>query len=745
MPFKSEAQRRKFYAMAARGEISQEMVGKWEQETPKGKKLPKRVKKAAATKKDVHHAADKAGIPWDDDPKFKRWSKKLTGKTCLDKMSPAQLARMKQAIKAKGMKKLAKAYTEQQRQRAKEKAIVLALQGRAPMALSRDGLRMYGIASSGKKKLITRGSDYNTLWHDTATAIKADKSKVKDHYRRTRRGRISRVKGHARKRRAAKRPTAVIIKGNTNHPVSAGVGDKDVSRFHGKLKGILESEGYRVSFDDGLPHTTPRKADVWVGHSRGADRLRFAPKGTTVIPVGSSRPNAVNHPADQKWMDDYEKNVLKGKDYKDVPVSARPPVPKEHFVVTSAMEKELRSRARAKGHVEQRAKERTTVSAEEIARIRIALRGRELRKGETYHYTWPGRGHAIIGDVGKKKSKHVVKTMLKPSSTPPGRRLTKIAVTIPTLQRIAQGLKRAGTIIPSHKGVPFLTSQLRDQSRTGGLLSRIRNWALARSLRNPSVQEGALGSIRNRNATVMPTRRSGRIMQPVGGGARETMHTPGLVPRLRNLARGNPDVHRAQNLVTTRHELTELATGRRYPRAKRFEGHLSTAPVLNDLNISATLPHQTIPGGIGPAHPNRLAGAMIRRARRGHMGSGEQNRLARMLYPGKSPAMMTSRARFMRIGNPGVRINRHTKRQIQNRYEYMTANPFVKTRRSLANAWSRLRGRGRKYTPQEVNLPPTLKPRMHVAPPTIRAMTPRPQGRVIPGNPSPKWAIGRPR
>ena len=46
MPFKSKAQRRKFYAMADRGEISEATVERWEDETPKGKKLPERVKQA---------------------------------------------------------------------------------------------------------------------------------------------------------------------------------------------------------------------------------------------------------------------------------------------------------------------------------------------------------------------------------------------------------------------------------------------------------------------------------------------------------------------------------------------------------------------------------------------------------------------------------------------------------------------------------------------------------------------------
>ena len=78
------------------------------------------------------------------------------------------------------------------------------------------------------------------------------------------------------------------------------------------------------------------------------------------------------------------------------------------------------------GHVEDRAIERTPqVRPEEIAKLRSVLRRRSksLRRGETYHYTWPGRGHAVIGDVGKSRPHHVVKTMLRPDSNPPGRRI----------------------------------------------------------------------------------------------------------------------------------------------------------------------------------------------------------------------------------------------------------------------------------------------------------------------------------
>jgi len=43
MPFKSESQRRLFYAKAKKGEISQETLKEWEGATPKSKKLPERI------------------------------------------------------------------------------------------------------------------------------------------------------------------------------------------------------------------------------------------------------------------------------------------------------------------------------------------------------------------------------------------------------------------------------------------------------------------------------------------------------------------------------------------------------------------------------------------------------------------------------------------------------------------------------------------------------------------------------
>jgi hypothetical protein len=45
MPFKSQKQRAKFYALEKEGKISKDTVEKWESETPKDKKLPVRATK----------------------------------------------------------------------------------------------------------------------------------------------------------------------------------------------------------------------------------------------------------------------------------------------------------------------------------------------------------------------------------------------------------------------------------------------------------------------------------------------------------------------------------------------------------------------------------------------------------------------------------------------------------------------------------------------------------------------------
>ncbi len=54
--------------------------------------------------KDVHELADTLNIPWDDDAEFMSWTKELTGKSHLDKMTREQLSIIYAALKKRGKK-----------------------------------------------------------------------------------------------------------------------------------------------------------------------------------------------------------------------------------------------------------------------------------------------------------------------------------------------------------------------------------------------------------------------------------------------------------------------------------------------------------------------------------------------------------------------------------------------------------------------------------------------------------------
>jgi len=86
---------------------------------------------------------------------------------------------------------------------------------------------------------------------------------------------------------------AVIIKGNPRF-----IKNKRAQKFYKEIASYLKDKGCSVKFNAGKPYTTPPKADIWIGHSRGADRLRFAPKGTKTLAFGSKLPKAINHPKD---------------------------------------------------------------------------------------------------------------------------------------------------------------------------------------------------------------------------------------------------------------------------------------------------------------------------------------------------------------------------------------------------------------------------------------------------------------
>jgi hypothetical protein len=92
-----------------------------------------------------------------------------------------------------------------------------------------------------------------------------------------------------------KLPRAVIVRGNPRWADHAA----ESERFYDDLAQVARDSGYDVSFDPGAAYTTPDPtAQAWIGYSRGADRLRFAPPGVRAIPVGSDREGAINNPED---------------------------------------------------------------------------------------------------------------------------------------------------------------------------------------------------------------------------------------------------------------------------------------------------------------------------------------------------------------------------------------------------------------------------------------------------------------
>lgn len=130
-----------------------------------------------------------------------------------------------------------------------------------------------------------------------------------------------------------KKITAVIVKGNPKFIKES----KIAHLFYDEIKEYLESSGYEVSFDVGKAYTTPKKADLWIGHSKGVDRLSHYDKddikllGFGALPEKTDNSNIifVNHPKDEKYL----RNCLKNNKY-DTPID-------EHYIFTNEMKKAI--------------------------------------------------------------------------------------------------------------------------------------------------------------------------------------------------------------------------------------------------------------------------------------------------------------------------------------------------------------------------------------------------------------------
>ena len=155
--------------------------------------------------------------------------------------------------------------------------------------------------------------------------------------------RAGRLKIHRMQKKAAKRKKAVIIKGNPYY-LEQGPDTAGYAAYYKDIENELRSAGYDdVVYDRGEPMTLPPPADLWVGHSRGASRLRFAPKGTKTLNITEY----------EDGINEYKAKILKEmrkRGYSSVaefPVEERPRPGREHFTLTQRGRDALRKQASA--------------------------------------------------------------------------------------------------------------------------------------------------------------------------------------------------------------------------------------------------------------------------------------------------------------------------------------------------------------------------------------------------------------
>ena len=126
-----------------------------------------------------------------------------------------------------------------------------------------------------------------------------------------------------------KKHKAVIIEGNPYYLNSES--KQNYRRYYDEIKDNLHNAGYDdVVFDPGEDYTTPPSADLWVGHSRGAGRLRFAPKGTRTLDITQYEDGIEEY----KALMAKEMKKRGYKSVRDFPAHLRPVPGPEHHTLT---------------------------------------------------------------------------------------------------------------------------------------------------------------------------------------------------------------------------------------------------------------------------------------------------------------------------------------------------------------------------------------------------------------------------
>lgn len=133
---------------------------------------------------------------------------------------------------------------------------------------------------------------------------------------------------------------AIIIKGNPTYIKD----NADADKFYSQIEALLKELGYDVGFDAGEPHTVPDEdADLWIGHSRGADRLRFAPSKTRTVRLDDYEPKEYTNAQEKEYARLFKE--LGVSRVMDIPEDKRPKPGKEHYTFNEAMQEAVKSAA----------------------------------------------------------------------------------------------------------------------------------------------------------------------------------------------------------------------------------------------------------------------------------------------------------------------------------------------------------------------------------------------------------------
>lgn len=91
---------------------------------------------------------------------------------------------------------------------------------------------------------------------------------------------------------------AVLITGNpkyiANNPLAIN--------YYDEIEQFLKKQGVVVLRDPGNDYTCPPKADFYIGHSRGAGRIRCMKKGEEYRFLRFGDPDGFIHPEDAAWQ-----------------------------------------------------------------------------------------------------------------------------------------------------------------------------------------------------------------------------------------------------------------------------------------------------------------------------------------------------------------------------------------------------------------------------------------------------------